>query len=647
MNQEYTCPMHPQIRQSKPGACPICGMALEARVYEEKNPELAWMSRRFWIALALTLPIIILSSFDKYWGIQAILASLVVFCCGYFFFLRGWRRLNMFSLISLGVASAYIYSIVSFFRHGQYVYFEAAAVITTLVLLGQVLELQARSKTSQAIKQLLNLRPATATLISQDRREKTIPLEEVKRGDILRVRPGDKIPVDGVILEGSAVIDESLMTGESIPIDKKESDQVIGGTLNQSGSFLMIAQKVGSETVLARIVQLVSEAQRSRAPIQNLADRVSAYFIPVVIVIALITWATFGLINAVSVLIIACPCALGLATPMSIMVGIGKGATQGILIKNAESLEKMSQIDTLVIDKTGTITEGKIKVTEFTDKQLLQLVASIEIMSEHPIAKSIVSKAQQEGLSLLKVENFKSLPGKGVRGAIEKREILIGTQKLMEGIDFNPFLHQAEALRQNGQTVLYVAVDKRPAGLIAVADSIKDSSYQALQELKNMTIIMATGDNRMTAQAIGKKLGIERIEPEVLPEDKNKLIKQLQANGHKVAMAGDGINDAPALAEADVGIAMGTGSDIAIESADITLVKGDLRSIAKVRNLSLATVKNIHQNLWFAFIYNAIGVPLATGFFGITLNPMIASAAMALSSVSVVYNALRLRHAKL
>ncbi len=682
--KEYTCPMHPQIIEPKPGSCPLCGMALEPRVFEkeqEENIELKEMSRRFWVGLALTVPLMLLVMFGANlpW-VEAALATPVVLWGGWPFFVRGWqsvvqRSLNMFTLISMGVAAAYLYSLAAAYLKIPG-YFEAASAITTLVLLGQVLELRARDRTSQAIRKLLNLAPTTARLILDDQSEQDIPLEDVKKGDRLRVRPGEKVPTDGVITQGSSSVDESMMTGEPFPVEKAAGDKVTGATLNGSGSFIMKAERVGSETLLARIVQMVSEAQRSRAPIQKLADLVSSYFVPVVVAIAIITffiWGFFGpkpaptstwahaLINSVAVLIIACPCALGLATPLSIMVGVGRGALSGILIKNAEALELMSKVNTVVVDKTGTLTEGKPKLTTCTslgainEDDMLRLSASLEIASEHPLGAPIVSKAKEKGLSLLPVENFKNLSGKGVTGTVDKNAVVIGNQKLLSDLNVNltAALEKSKPLQEQGQTVLYLAVNGRAAGIFAVADVIKDSTKEAIEMLHKdgIRIVMLTGDNQATASAVGKALHIDEIKAEVLPEEKNRIVKQLQDDGWIVAMAGDGINDAPALAQANVGIAMGTGTDIAIESAGITLVKGDLRGVARARHLSLATMRNIKQNLWFAFIYNALGVPIAAGllypFFGLLLSPIIASAAMTFSSVSVIMNSLRLRNVKL
>jgi Cu+-exporting ATPase len=693
--------MHPQIQQPHPGACPICGMTLELKTpsLEEENSELKEMTRRFWVGIILTIPLLVLVllesvrrdliesflSFRSYALIQVILATPVVLGCGSFFFARGLKgfaslRLNMFSLIALGVGVAYIYSLVgaffpslfpsSFREGGKWIglYFEAATIITVLVIVGQILELRARAKTSSAIKALLNLAPKMATIVLKDNTEKILPLEEVTKGDILRVKPGEKIPVDGVIIDGKSIIDESMITGESVPIEKDKGAKVTGATLNGTGSFLMQAEKVGSETLLARIIHMVSEAQSSRAPIQKLVDKVTSYFVPAIVLVAIITffvWWNFGptpslayaIINAVSVLIIACPCALGLATPVSIMVGVGKGATMGILIKNAEALELMAQVDTVVVDKTGTLTEGKIYLNHIfslekgAEDAILQLSSSLESLSEHPLSLAIVSKAKERGLVFLKVENFQSITGKGIVGMIEDKKIVIGNEKLMrdQAISLTPLADKAESFRQEGQTVLYLAIDGKAAGLLAASDIIKESTSEAITMLhkERIYLVMLTGDNRTTAEAIGTKLDIDKIESEVLPQDKNRVVKELQSQGHRVAMAGDGINDAPALAAADVGIAMGTGTDVAMESAQVTLIKGDLRGIARARNLSIATVRNIRQNLGWAYVYNILGVPIAAGvlypFFGLLLSPIIASAAMAFSSVSVIWNALRLR----
>jgi P-type Cu+ transporter len=695
---QYTCPMHLQIIRDAPGSCPICGMALEPMTVtldEEANPELTDMSRRFWIGSALSIPLVIFAMFESFFGrfigmglmpwIEFILATPVVLWCGWPLLRRGWdslvnRSLNMFTLIALGVSVAYLYSLIAILlpdmfpasflnEHGQVGrYFEVAAAITTLVLLGQVLELRARSQTNNAIKALLGLAPKTARLIRDDGTEEDVPLEHVQQGDRLRVRPGEKIPVDGIILEGVSSIDESMITGESIPVEKHGNDHVIGGTLNGTGGFVMRAEKVGSETLLAHIVRLVSEAQRSRAPIQRLADTVSGYFVPAVVLIAILTfiaWFFWGpeptlayaIVNAVSVLIIACPCALGLATPMSITVGIGKGATLGVLIKNAEALETMEKVDTLVVDKTGTLTEGKprlvsVKALEGTsEEQVVLLAASIEVGSEHPLAAAIVNGAKERGISLQKAADFQSLTGRGIQASVGGHKVALGNQQLLNelGIEISAVLNEAEQLRQEGQTVIFLAMDGKIKGLLGVADPIKETSAEAIRSLEQegVRVVMLTGDNRTTALAVAKKLGIQQVEAGVLPERKNEVVKRLQQEGHIVAMAGDGINDAPALAQADIGIAMGTGTDIAMESAGVTLVKGDLRGIVRARKLSRETMRNIRQNLFFAFIYNVLGIPVAAGvlypLWGILLNPMIAAAAMSLSSVSVIGNSLRLR----
>ncbi len=699
--EEYACPMHPQIRMATQGWCPICGMSLEliATSAVKDDDELKSMTRRFLIGGILTVPVIVLvflesqaihffDSYESYAFTQAFFATLVVFWIGFPFFERGWRsivsfKLNMFTLISLGIGAAYFYSLAavlfpsvfpdSFRAQGGRVplYFEAATVITVLVVLGQMLELRARVVTGSAIRDLLNLSPKMATVL-RDGKEHVIPLEEVKEGDILRVRPGEKIPVDGVIIEGKSVVDESMITGESLPIEKTEGDKVTGATLNGSGSFIIRAERVGSETLLARIVQMVSEAQESKAPVQKLADTISSYFVPAVVlaaVIVLFIWGflgpppsfAYGVINAVSVLIIACPCALGLATPMSIMVGVGKGALEGVFIKNAEALEIMAKVDTVVVDKTGTLTEGNLHLTQvFTSTEiqedfLLRLSASLESLSEHPLSSAIVSKAKEENLPLFEVTNFQSVTGKGVLGMVEGERVAVGNQKLMfdQGIALDGLTKKAEEFRHDGQTVLYVACGGRAIGLISAADLIKETTLEAITMLheEKVRIVMLTGDNLVTAMAIGRKLGIDEIQAEVLPGDKSKVVRELQSQGHIVAMAGDGINDAPALAQADVGIAMGTGTDVAIESAGITLVKGDLRGIARARKLSIATLKNIRQNLLFAFMYNTFGILIAAGalypFFGLLLSPVIASGAMAFSSVSVIWNALRLNRQKL
>ncbi len=703
---EYFCPMHPEILRDHPGSCPKCGMALEARTIEageEENPELVDMRRRFWVALALSAPVLIsamgrhiaghpldrLASPSTWNWLELILATPVVLWAGFPFFTRAWqsivnRSLNMFTLIGLGVAVAYSYSLVaalfpSIFpasfrgRSGEVgVYFEAAAVIVTLVLLGQVLELKARSKTGAAIKALLGLAPKTARLLWEDGSETDVPLEQVKVGDHLRVRPGEKVPVDGTVLEGTSSVDESMITGEPIPVEKKQGDRVTGATVNGNGSLIMQADRVGSETLLAQIVQMVSQAQRSRAPIQKLADVVAGYFVPIVFAVAVVTfvvWALWGpdprlthaIINAVAVLIIACPCALGLATPMSIMVATGKGATLGVLFKNAEAIELMRRVDTLVVDKTGTLTEGKPKlagvnaVGGLTDERLLYLAGSVERASEHPLAGAIVTGAESRGVRLGKAEAFESFTGKGVRGQVDGVSVILGNVRLMEdsSVEIGPLAAEAETMRGDGQTVMFCAADGRIAGIVGVADPIKDTTAEAIRQLheEGLRIVMITGDNRSTAQAVAKKLGIDEVISEVLPEDKSARVKQLQEQGRFVAMAGDGINDAPALAQAQVGVAMGTGTDVAMESAGVTLIRGDLGGIVRARRLSRATMRNIKQNLFFAFIYNSIGVPIAAGVlypvFGLLLSPIIAAAAMSFSSVSVVFNALRLREAEL
>ncbi len=702
---QYTCPMHPEIVRDEPGNCPICGMALEPVTVtgEEKNEELEDMTRRFRIGLVLTIPLLVLAMADMISGlsvlhaisprtlnfIQLALATPVVIWAGAPFFERGWasivnRSLNMFTLIALGTGVAYLFSVVatlfpnifpaSFRGHGGEVsvYFEAAATITVLVLLGQVLELRARAQTGSAIKALLGLAPATARIIRNDGSEEEVPLDRVNPGDRLRVRPGEKIPVDGKVVEGASFVDESMVTGEPVPVEKKPDDPITGGTVNTTGSFVMEAERVGSETLLARIVQMVSEAQRSRAPVQRLADRVSSYFVPTVVAAAALTfivWSLAGpqprmiyaLVNAVAVLIIACPCALGLATPMSIMVGTGRGATSGVLIKNAEALEVMEKVDTLVVDKTGTLTEGKPRLTsviilaDWNEEDLLRVAAGLERGSEHPLAEAIVEGARRKGLNLPDAEEFDSVTGKGVIGRVEGRAVALGNGKLLEhlSIEASGPVQQAENLRKEGETVMFVAVDGKLAGLLGVADPIKESTVEAIRDLhgEGIRIVMLTGDNRTTAEAVARKLGIDEIEADVLPEEKSAVILRLQSEGRVVAMAGDGVNDAPALAQAEVGIAMGTGTDVAIESAGVTLVKGDLRGIVRARKLSRATMSNIRQNLFFAFLYNSLGVPIAAGalypVFGLLLSPMFASAAMSLSSVSVIGNALRLRGLKL
>jgi P-type Cu+ transporter len=700
----YTCPMHPQIVRDQPGACPICGMALEPRTVTvgAANPELVSMTRRLWVGAVLTLPLLTIMISDGLpdhplqgllqggllgW-IELALATPVVLWGGWPFFERGWasivhRSLNMFTLIAMGAGAAYLYSLAAVVAPGLFpatfrdasgnlgLYFEAAAVITVLVLLGQVLELRARSRTSGAIQALLGLAPRTARRISSGGAETDVVLSQVAVGDLLRIRPGEKVPVDGMVTEGGSSVDESMVTGEPIPVEKTAGDKVVGGTINGTGSLVMKAERVGAATLLAQIVKMVSEAQRTRAPIQRLADRVASYFVPAVLTAAVITftvWAVFGpqpryahaLVNAVAVLIIACPCALGLATPMSIMVGTGRGAGEGILVRNAEALETMEKVNTLIVDKTGTLTEGKPKLTtvlaaEGIDQaQLLQSIASLEKESEHPLAAAILAAAKEKKLELLPVTNFESLTGKGVSGIIQGRKVAAGNASLMHdlGVSSPSIDPQAEALRLAGQTLLFVAWDGRFAGLAGVADSIRESTPQAIEELKRegIKVVMVTGDNRTTAAALAQKLGIE-FEAEVLPAQKAEAVKRMQSQGAIVAMAGDGVNDAPALAQADVGIAMGTGTDVAMESGGIVLVKGDLRGILKARRLSQRTMRNIRQNLFFAFVYNALGVPLAAGVlypvFGLLLNPMIAAAAMSFSSVSVIANALRLRTASL
>ena len=702
---EYTCPMHPEVVQDHPGHCPKCGMALEPRTVaapQEDNAELRDMSRRFWVSLVLAAPVFVLAmtadlapgllpatlSLRAVQWLQFILATPVVLWGGWPFFLRGWaslvhRSLNMFSLIALGIGVAWLYSMTALLvpevfppamRHEGLaaVYFEAAAVITTLVLLGQVLELRARSRTNAAIKMLLGLAPKTARIVRTDGTEEDIPLAQVQPGDALRVRPGEKVPVDGVVMEGAGAVDESMVTGEPIPVEKAAGARLIGATVNGTGSLLMRAEKVGGETLLAQIVHMVAEAQRSRAPIQKLADVVSGYFVPTVVVIAVITFIIWGgwgpeprlahaVVNAVAVLIIACPCALGLATPISIMVGTGRGATAGVLIKSAEALEIMEKIDTLVVDKTGTLTEGKPKLIAMEPMgdieldEVLRLAASLERASEHPLAEAIVRGAQEKGLSLTSAEGFRSLTGKGVTGMVAGRKVALGNGKLLESLHIvaGESAHRAEAMRAEGQTVMYVAVDGGIAGLIGVADPIKDTTPEAIRALHaaGVQVVMLTGDSHKTAQVVAAKLNIDRVQAEVLPDQKAEVVKQLQAEGRVVAMAGDGINDAPGLAQAHVGIAMGTGTDVAMESAGVTLVKGDLRGIVRATRLSRATMRNIRQNLFFAFIYNSLGVPIAAGvlypFFGLLLSPMIAAAAMSFSSVSVISNALRLRRVSL
>jgi len=700
----YTCPMHSQIRQVGPGSCPICGMALEPEIAGTEvgpNPELVDMTRRFWIGLVLSLPVVALemgghlTNLHMLLGknlsnwIQFVLATPVVLWAGWPFFVRGWqslltRNLNMFTLIAMGTGVAWLYSAVAVlmpnlfpaaFRDAEgtvAVYFEAAAVITVLVLLGQVLELRAREATSGAIRALLDLAPKTARRVKGDGNDEEVSLDTIQVGDRLRVRPGDKVPVDGVVLEGRSALDESMVTGESMPVTKEKDARVIGGTINKFGSFVMRADKIGRDTLLSRIVQMVASAQRSRAPIQRLADQVSAWFVPTVIAVALIAFAAwaafgpeprfaFGLVAAVSVLIIACPCALGLATPMSIMVGVGRGAQAGVLIKNAEALERMEKIDTLVIDKTGTLTEGKPKVVAvkpapgFDETQVLRLAASVERGSEHPLAAAIVAAAAERKLELLPVRDFDSPVGKGVTGIIEDKRLVLGNARFLAelNIDTSALSAEAERLRGDGATAIFLAVTGKLAGVIAIADPAKATTPDALRALaaEGIRVVMLTGDNRTTAQAVARRLGIAEVEAEVLPDQKSAIVEKLHRESRAVAMAGDGVNDAPALAAAEVGIAMGTGADVAIESASITLLKGDLTGIVKARALSLAVMRNIRQNLFFAFIYNAVGVPVAAGalypIFGVLLSPIIAAAAMALSSVSVVGNALRLRRVNL
>ncbi|WP_455271707.1 copper-transporting P-type ATPase [Rhizobium herbae] len=699
----YTCPMHPQVRQIGPGNCPICGMTLEPEVVTaETGPSAEYldMRRRFWVGLVLSVPVLmlemgghltnlhmVLGAQTSNW-IQLVLATPVVLWAGFPFFERAWKslvtmRLNMFTLIAMGTGVAWIYSVVATLAPGLFpatfrsadgsvaIYFEAAAVITVLVLLGQVLELQAREQTGGAIRALLDLAPKTARRV-RDGVDEDIDLEMVVVGDRLRVRPGEKVPVDGSLVEGRSSIDESMITGESMPVTKEVGAKLIGGTMNQTGGFVMEAGKVGRDTMLAQIVRMVADAQRSRAPIQRLADEVSGWFVPVVIgiaIVAFVAWMIWGpeprfshgLVAAVAVLIIACPCALGLATPMSIMVGVGRGAGLGVLIKNAEALERFEKIDTLVVDKTGTLTEGKPKVTSmaaingFTESELLRLAATLERASEHPLATAIVNAATERQLILGVAEDFDSPVGKGVTGSVDGRRLIIGSHRIMEEahIDVSALTSQAEAMRGEGATVIFVAIDGRVGGLLAISDPIKTTTPDAVQALlkAGVRVVMLTGDNKTTADAVARTLGITEVEAEILPEDKSKIVKRLREEGRIVAMAGDGVNDAPALAAADVGIAMGTGTDVAIESAGVTLLKGDLQGIVRARQLSHATMNNIRQNLFFAFIYNAAGVPIAAGVlyptFGLLLSPIIAAAAMALSSVSVIGNALRLRSVRI
>ncbi len=700
---EWTCPMHPEIVRDAPGTCPICGMALEPRTpapAEEENPELRSMTRRFWLSVVLTVPLVIIAMQEYLplsikinpavldWTEFAI-ASPVVLWGGWPFFVRGWKSVinrspNMFTLIGLGVSVSYVYSVVavlfpdifpaSFRTGGGRVgtYFEAAAVITTLVLLGQVLELRARTKTGAAIRELLGLAPKTARKVLPDGTEEDVPLDTVQPGDLLRIRPGEKVPVDGTVEEGASSIDESMITGEPIPVEKKKGDRVIGATINGSGTLLMRAEKVGAETLLSQIVRMVSDAQRSRAPIQKLADVVAAYFVQAVVGISILTfiiWAMFGpqprmvlaLINAVAVLIIACPCALGLATPVSIMVATGKGATGGVLFKNAEAIEVMKKVDTLVVDKTGTLTEGKPKLIEvfpapgFDETAVLYCAASIEKGSEHPLAAAIVNGAAERGVVAGSVSSFNSIAGKGVSGQVDGKNVMLGNLAMMtsSGTDFGALSAKAEEMRKGAETVMFLAVGGKAAALIGVADPIKETTKGAIDELhgESIRVVMLTGDNRITAQAVASKLAIDEVISDVLPDQKAEVVKRLQGEGRMVAMAGDGINDAPALAQAHVGIAMGTGTDVAMESAGVTLVKGDLRGIVRAIRLSRATMKNIKQNLFFAFVYNSVGVPVAAGvlypFSGILLSPVIAAAAMSFSSVSVIGNALRLRRARI
>jgi len=708
---EYTCPMHPEIVRSAPGSCPICGMALEPRTVtavEEDNPELRDMTRRFWISLGLTVPLLILAMEDMAVGssglhatsstglapwIELLLATPVVLWGGWPFFQRGWtsiinRSTNMFTLIAMGTGVAYFFSLVATLfpkifpasfggidqggmNGAPPVYFEAAAAIVTLVLLGQVLELRARSRTGAAIRALLDLSPKTARIL-RNGTEQDIPLDQVKPGDQLRVRPGEKIPTDGTVLEGTSSVDESMITGESMPVMKEPGSPVIGATVNATGSFVMRAEHVGSETLLARIVQMVSQAQRSRAPIQRLADRIAAWFVPAVIAVAVLTfiiWSLFGpqprlahaLVNAVAVLIIACPCALGLATPMAIMVGTGRGARAGVLIKNAEALEILEKVNTLVFDKTGTLTEGNPSVESVAavpggdETELIRVVASLEQGSEHPLGSAIVAAARQNNLVLASASKFQSHTGLGISGEVEGKVVMAGNERLFEQLrlPMDELKHQAEELRRKGQTVIFITIDGRPAGLVGIADPIKPSTPQAIRDLKaaGLRIVMLTGDSRSTAEAVANQLGIDNFEAEILPDKKSEVVRRLQEQGRIVAMAGDGINDAPALAQADVGIAMGTGTDVAMESAGITLVKGDLAGIARARKLSQATMRNIRQNLFFAFIYNLLGVPIAAGvlypLFGLLLSPILAAAAMSFSSVSVITNSLRLRRVEL
>ncbi len=704
---QYTCPMHPEIVRDDPGACPKCGMALEPITIsvEQENPELINMTRRFWVGVALAVPLIVLamgmylpglgpllerfiSQGLAHW-LELALATPVVLWAGWPFFQRGWKsvatwNLNMFTLIAIGVGVAYAYSVVATIAPGVFpaafrepsgavgVYFEVAAVIVVLVLVGQVLELRARERTGSALRALLDLAPQTARRLMDDGNEQKVPLERLHHGDRLRVRPGDKVPVDGEVIEGRSSVDESIVTGEPIPVEKTAGGKVIGGTVNGTGSFVMRAERVGSETMLAQIVARVVEAQRSRAPIQRLADIVSGYFVPAVVAVAaasFVTWTIWGpapamvhgLVAAVAVLIIACPCALGLATPMSIQVGVGRGALAGVLIKNAEALERFEKVDTLVVDKTGTLTEGRPRVVAIEtgngigEHELLRLAASLERSSEHPLAAAIVEAARERALTLADPVDFDAPTGKGVIGTVEGRRVALGNARLLEdlGVEAGRFATMAEDLRRDGQTVMFVVAEGAVAGLIGVADPIKETTIKAIRDLRadGVHVVMLTGDNRTTAEAVARTLGIDEVEAEVLPQGKGEIVKRLKAKGRVVAMAGDGVNDAPALAEADVGIAMGTGTDVAIQSAGVTLVKGDLSGIVRARHLSRAVMRNIRQNLFLAFVYNSLGVPVAAGvlypFFGLLLSPIIAAAAMSLSSLSVVSNALRLRSARI
>jgi Cu+-exporting ATPase len=702
---EWTCPMHPEIVRDGPGSCPICGMALEPRTaqVEDDNPELRDMTRRFWISTALTVPLVLFAMLRHLprvhllphgllpWApwIELVPAAPVVLWGGWPFFVRAWRslvfrHLNMFTLIGLGVTVAFLYSLVATLAPGLFppsfhdhagnvgVYYEAAATIVTLVLLGQVMELRARSKTGAAIRALLGLAPKIARLVGADGSEQDVPLERVQVGDLLRIRPGEKVPADGVVVEGASNVDEAMVTGEPLPVEKKAGDRLIGATVNATGSLIMRAERVGADTLLARIVTMVGQAQRSRAPIQRQADRVAAWFVPTVITIALLTFAVWALagpqprlvyamVNAVAVLIIACPCALGLATPMSVMVAVGRGATAGVLFRNAEAIEVLRTVDTLVVDKTGTLTVGKpellsvVAVGGIAEQELLRLAASVERASEHPLAAAIIAGAEQRGVTVRAASDFASITGKGVRGLVEGKRVALGNQALLGelAVAAGELAGRAEALRVEGQTVMFVVVDGTLAGLVGVADPVKPTTAAAIQALhaEGLRIVMLTGDSATTAKAVAAKLGIDDVIAELLPHQKAETVKRLQGEGHVVAMAGDGINDAPALAQADVGMAMGSGTDVAMEAADVTLVKGDLGGIVRARRLSSATMRNIRQNLFFAFVYNAIGVPIAAGvlypFFGLLLSPMIAAAAMSFSSVSVIGNALRLRQARI